>query len=134
MLGAETLSQKIEINDIIEATVVRIMQFGAIVRSESGLTGLVHISHVSHEFVQDINDHLCVGDTVSVKVLSVDSETGRLALSVKEATAAPPPNISKPAHYAQAKEPADAFEDKLKLWMKDSNERQAGINRRNNRR
>lgn len=58
--------------------------FGAIV-SLGNTQGLVHISQVANSFVQDINDHVKVGDMVKVKVLSIDEESHKIALSIREA-------------------------------------------------
>jgi len=127
----------IEIGSVVEGKVVRIKPFGAIMLVGDNVQGLVHISHISDSFVQDINDHIGVGDIVNVKVLSIDTANNRLALSIKDAVSkdlsAPMPtqtNNTPPP-------PPDAtqiFEDKFKEWLKSANERQAGINKRNKRR
>ena len=51
-----------EIGTIINGKITRIMPFGAFIQSDDGLTGLVHISEVSLNYVSDINEHLKVGD------------------------------------------------------------------------
>lgn len=140
----------IEINSIVEGKVVKIKPFGAIVLIDNKLQGLVHISHISSSYVKDINDHITVGDTVKVKVLSIDNETGKVALSIKEASPQAPkqsdrerphkfdkPNNNFRPHNTAPKEPMDAnalFEERFKEWVKTSNERQAGLNKRNKRR
>ena len=123
----------IEIGSIVEGKVVRVKPFGAIVLVGDNVQGLVHISHISDSFVQDIGEHIGVGDIVNVKVLSIDTVNNRLALSIKDAVSkdlsAPAPSLAPP--------PPDAtqiFEDKFKEWLKSANERQAGINKRNKRR
>ena len=123
----------IEIGSIVEGKVVRIKPFGAIVLVGDNVQGLVHISHISDSFVQDIGDHINVGDIVNVKVLSIDTANNRLALSIKDAMSK---DLSAPAP-SPAPPPPDAtqiFEDKFKEWLKSANERQAGINKRNKRR
>ena len=65
------MSEKLEVGSIVEGKVVRVKPFGAIV-SLGNTQGLVHISQVANSFVQDINDHVKVGDMVKVKVLSID--------------------------------------------------------------
>ena len=79
------MSEKPEVGSIVEGKVVRIKPFGAIVSLGEQVQGLVHISQVANTFVQDINDHVKVGDIVKVKVLSIDPETNKIALSMKEA-------------------------------------------------
>ena len=66
------MSEKLEVGSIVEGKVIRVKPFGAIVSIGEQAQGLVHISQVANSFVQDINDHVKVGDTVTVKVLSVD--------------------------------------------------------------
>lgn len=68
------MSEKLEVGSIVEGKVVRVKPFGAIV-SLGNTQGLVHISQVANSFVQDINDHVKVGDMVKVKVLSIDEES-----------------------------------------------------------
>ena len=75
------MSEKPEVGSIVEGKVVRIKPFGAIVSLGEQVQGLVHISQVANTFVQDINDHVKVGDIVKVKVLSIDPETNKIALS-----------------------------------------------------
>ena len=71
------MSEKLEVGSIVEGKVVRVKPFGAIV-SLGNTQGLVHIS-------QDINDNVKVGDMVKVKVLSIDEESHKIALSIREA-------------------------------------------------
>ena len=79
------MADKIEAGSIVEGKVVRIKPFGAIVQLENGGQGLVHISQIANGFVQDINDHVAIGDTVKVKVMSVDEENRKIALSIRDA-------------------------------------------------
>ncbi len=72
-----------EVGSVVEGKVTGITNFGAFVELEGGVTGLVHISEVALEYVKDIKDHLKVGDTVKVKVLSIDKN--KIALSIKQA-------------------------------------------------
>lgn len=74
----------LEVGSIVEGKVSGIAKFGAFVELENGKTGLVHISEVAHEYVNDVNDFLKVGDNVKVKILSID-EKNKLALSIKQA-------------------------------------------------
>ena len=144
------MADKIEAGSIVEGKVVRIKPFGVIVQLENGGQGLVHISQIANGFVQDINDHVAIGDTVKVKVMSVDEENRKIALSIRDALprANRPQQGFKPREHknnyeprgektsdsSQSKEPVNDFEEKMKEWLKQSNERQAGINKRNNRR
>ena len=69
---------------IYEGKVTRIMNFGAFVEIAPGKEGLVHISKISKERVNKVEDVLSVGDEVTVKLLEIDQQ-GRLNLSIKDA-------------------------------------------------
>ena len=101
------MSEKLEVGSIVEGKVVRVKPFGAIV-SLGNTQGLVHISQVANSFVQDINDHVKVGDMVKVKVLSIDEESHKIALSImrlclrRNAVPSPTsPSTSSPADRAK---------------------------------
>ena len=72
----------LQVGDIVEGKVTGIKPFGAFVSLPEGKTGLVHISEVSYEFVQDLSTVLSDGQTVSVKVISIAPD-GKIALSIK---------------------------------------------------
>jgi len=74
-----------EINALYRGKVVRIADFGAFVNFMPGTDGLVHISQIVPERVNDVKDYLNEGDMVTVKVLDVDNR-GRVKLSIKEIT------------------------------------------------
>ena len=78
----------LQVGDIIEGKVTGIKPFGAFVSLPEGKNGLVHISEVSYEYVQDIATVLKEGQAVSVKVLSIASD-GKIALSIKRTQPAP---------------------------------------------
>ena len=75
---------QIEEGQILKGKVTGITKFGAFVELEGGMSGLVHISEVSLDYVNDINDHLKLGDIVEVKVLPSDKK-GKIGLSIKQA-------------------------------------------------
>ena len=72
-----------QINKIYEGKVVKIMDFGAFVRITPNQDGLVHISQISQERVNNVSDVLSEGDVVKVKVLEVDKQ-GRVKLTMKD--------------------------------------------------
>lgn len=65
-------------------TVASIMEYGAFVDIAPNVSGLVHVSEISDEFVKDVNKFLKVGDTVTIKILEKD-KMGRLKFSIKQA-------------------------------------------------
>ena len=73
----------IEVGNKVQGKVTGITNFGAFVELPEGKTGLVHISEVADSYVKDVNDHLKIGDTVEVKVIS--EKDGKIALSIKKA-------------------------------------------------
>jgi small subunit ribosomal protein S1 len=90
------LLERIEPGQVIEGKVQRITSFGAFV-DIGGVDGLVHISQLSHEHVEKPEDVISEGQTVQVKVLSVDRDNGRISLSVKETLPGPWTNIAEKA-------------------------------------
>ncbi len=83
----EDLTADVEVGRIYEGTVLKLLDFGAIVSVLPGRDGLLHISQIANERVNSVADHLKEGQAVRVKVLEAD-EKGRLRLSMK-AVAAP---------------------------------------------
>ncbi len=81
----ERLTADIEVGRIYEGRVCRLMDFGAFVNILPGRDGLVHISQISHERVEQVSDRLSEGEVVKVKVLEVDKQ-GRVRLSMKAVT------------------------------------------------
>lgn len=73
----------IEVGMVLEGKVSGITKFGAFVDLPESKTGMVHISEVAPTFVNEINDFVKIGQTVNVKVLSV--ENGKISLSIKQA-------------------------------------------------
>ena len=78
----EQITADVEEGTIYEGRVVRLMDFGAFVNILPGKDGLVHISQISNERVNEVSDVLSEGDVVKVKVLEVDKQ-GRVRLSMK---------------------------------------------------
>ncbi|MEQ9736575.1 MAG: polyribonucleotide nucleotidyltransferase [Algiphilus sp.] len=78
----QALTREVEAGDIYEGKVARIMDFGAFVTILPGKDGLVHISQIAEERVENVTDVLKEGDVVRVKVLEVDKQ-GRIRLSMK---------------------------------------------------
>lgn len=70
--------------DKVEGKVAAVLSFGVFVTLDDGVEGLVHVSEISWEKVEDPNTVYKVGDSLSAKVLSIDTATGRANLSVKQ--------------------------------------------------
>ena len=76
---------EVEVGKVYNGTVLRLLDFGAIVSLLPGKDGLLHISQISHQRVNNVSDHLKEGQQVKVKVLESD-EKGRVRLSMKAVT------------------------------------------------
>ena len=144
--------QAVEEGKILAGKVTGITKFGAFVELESGETGLVHISEISLDYVNDINDHIKVGDSVEVKVLPSEKK-GRIGLSIKQALkekmgipasgkkpfkkrdyqsqrSAPPDFSVQPVEFSFNTPSEDlSFEDKLNKFKQASDERMHDIKR-----
>ncbi len=82
----EEITADVEVGKIYDGTVLKLLDFGAIVSVLPGRDGLLHISQIANERVNAVADHLKEGQAVRVKVLEAD-EKGRLRLSMKAAAA-----------------------------------------------
>ena len=78
----ETIDKGVQVGEVFEGKVMRIMTFGAFVELVPGQEGLVHISKLDKNRVAKVEDVVQVGDTISVKVVEIDDQ-GRINLSRK---------------------------------------------------
>jgi small subunit ribosomal protein S1 len=78
-----------KVGEIIDGTVTKLVNFGAVVRVRDGLEGLIHISELSHQRVAHPGDVVREGQTIKLKIISLDSERHRLGLSLKQAEEPP---------------------------------------------
>ena len=125
-----------QVGEILEGKVSGITKFGAFIALPGGKSGLVHISEVANAFVSDVGEHVQVGQTVKVKLLSYTPE-GKINLSIKRALDEPPrvdprprrqeqpsaPRTAAPAPAAAETSGNQAFEDRLKKFMQESDSR-----------
>ncbi|MCH5303976.1 MAG: S1 RNA-binding domain-containing protein [Ruminococcus sp.] len=143
----------IEIGTIVEGKVSGISKFGAFVDLPDGSTGMVHISEVSQSYVSEIKDFLSIGDTVKVKVLSL--ENGKIVLSIKQTQPKPdkknrndknsasykskprkpykpaPPVTSPGSFEWQSSRPdsPSSFEDMMSMFKKTSEDKMSDLKR-----
>ena len=78
------LTREVQIGEIYQGKVKRIMEFGAFVEISGGQEGLVHISQLAPYRVNKVQDVVKLGDTIPVKVVEIDDQ-GRINLSLKDA-------------------------------------------------
>ena len=81
----ESLTRDVELNGVYMGKVTKILQFGALVEILPGKEGLLHISKISKERVNKVEDVLNVGDEILVKVIELNKEEGKFSLSAKDA-------------------------------------------------
>jgi small subunit ribosomal protein S1 len=98
-----------KVGDVIDGTVTKLVNFGAFVRVRDGLEGLIHISELSHQRVAHPGDVVHEGQTLKLKIISLDSERHRLGLSLKQAEEPPArpaaPEAAAPAPVAATSAP-----------------------------
>lgn len=108
----EEATEGLHEGDIIEGEVKTLTSFGAFVEVADGIQGLVHVSEIANKHVDKPSDVLKVGQTVKVKVLSVDPSDRRISLSIKQAD----PNAAK-SENSRPRRRQDSVADK---YMNDN--------------
>jgi len=88
------ITADVEVDQVYDGKVIKILDFGAIVSLLPGKDGLLHISQIAHERIKAVKDHLSEGDEVKVKVIEVDDK-GRVRVSAKALIEAPPETEKK---------------------------------------
>ena len=106
----------LQVGDIVEGKVTGIKPFGAFVSLPENKNGLVHISEVSYEFVQDLSAVLEEGQTVQVKVLSIAPD-GKIALSIKRTQPAPERGNRQGGGQRPAQQQRPKREEKPRVWQ-----------------
>ena len=85
----KTAAEKYHIGATVRGIVSRIAQFGAFVKLEPGIEGLVHVSELAHRHVRSVADVVKEGESVECRVLTVDPDEQRLSLSIKALASIP---------------------------------------------
>lgn len=136
----------LEVGSVVKGKVTGVMKFGAFVALPEDKSGMVHISEISHEFVNDINDVIKVGDEVTVKVVSIDN--GKISLSIKaniEKPApkprqcrprkpyVPAPKVTSPGNFQweKSKDDSSSFEDMMNKFKRTSEDKISDLKRGN---
>ena len=140
-------SMELTIGAIVEGKVKSITKFGAFISLPDNQTGMVHISEITHAYVNDIHDHLTEGQDVKVMVIGLDN--GKINLSVRRTIPAPPrqqtdrpkqqrtdtrvpkaqpdTRVTRPRPVQQPSSQPQSFDDMLKQFMADSDSKISGI-------
>ncbi len=75
----------VNVGDVVEGKVVNLLDFGAFVRLNEGVDGLLHVSQISKDHINKPSDILKVGESITVKVIEINDEERRISLSAKDA-------------------------------------------------
>ena len=94
----DTVLDRYKVGDVIKGKVVRIVSFGAFVEVEKGIDGLVHVSQISNQWLENPVTALQVGQEVDAKILDIIPEREKMTLSIKALL----PEIEKPAKEEKA--------------------------------
>ena len=89
----DLVAEKYAEGDVVHGKVVRIVPFGAFVEVENGVDGLVHVSQISHEWLENPTSVLTIGEEVDAKILLLDPANKKMTLSIKALL--PEPEITK---------------------------------------
>ncbi|MBE6747186.1 MAG: S1 RNA-binding domain-containing protein [Ruminococcaceae bacterium] len=127
----------LEVGAIVEGVVTGLTKFGAFVSLPDNKSGMVHISEVSTEYVNDIKDHLSKDQQVKVKIISIGDD-GKISLSIRRASEASKPKIQKSQRSnrqqnvwqgQQTKNSGEAmsFEDMMAKFKQDSEEKMSAL-------
>ena len=81
----DTVAERFQVGDVVDGEVTRLVDFGAFVRLENGVEGLVHISQLADRHVAKPDEVVSPGQQVRVKILSIDPQARRIGLSLREA-------------------------------------------------
>ena len=98
----ETIAKEIQMDEIYNATVVRLAKFGAFVELLPGKDALLHLSEISYEYVKEVEDVLHEGDEIMVKVIGIDDQ-GKVKVS-RKALLPPPEGGDKNADRGERSE------------------------------
>ncbi len=117
----DSVLERYKIGDVIKGKVVRIVSFGAFVEVEKGIDGLVHVSQISNQWLENPVTALQVGQEVEAKILDINPEKEKMNLSIKALL----PEVEKPAKEDKNKKHADKQEEssepELHEWKDSDN-------------
>ena len=105
-------------NDIINVTVTSIKKYGVFVKAEDGYNGLIHISEINGDYINNINSYFKLKSKIKVKILSIDEERKKLSLSTKNLLKGEE-NFKK-NYLREVGEGFDILKSKLPNWIDET--------------
>ena len=122
----DLVADKYAEGDVIEGKVVRITPFGAFVEVEKGVDGLVHVSQISYEWLENPTSALSIGQEVQAKILALDPAAKKMSLSIKALQPRPEQPARREREEGDAprakrsrREPRE-YSDEMTSWREDS--------------
>jgi len=121
----DTVAERYNVGDVIKGKVVRLVNFGAFVEVEKGIDGLVHVSQISNQWLENPVTALEVGQEIDAKILDINVEKEKMTLSIKALL----PEVEKPVEETEkpakgkkrAKAEVGEEEPELREWKDDDN-------------
>ena len=109
----DLVAEKYNVGDVIKGKVVRLVNFGAFVEVEKGIDGLVHVSQISNQWLENPVTALQIGQEIEAKILDINTEKEKMTLSIKALL----PEIEKPVKEEKAKKVKEEdVEEELREW------------------
>ena len=135
---------QLKTGDIVEGKITGITSFGVFADIGNGVSGMVHISEISRDYVSDIHEFVKVGDTAKMKVIAI-GEDGKISLSIRKAMPEEPPRKREKKPYEpKAAAPIDpsyvweasqdapsSFEEMMNKFKQRSDEKISDLKRKN---
>ncbi|MCQ2455290.1 MAG: S1 RNA-binding domain-containing protein [Clostridia bacterium] len=134
---------QLKVGEIVEGKVVSVKDYGVFVSIGEELSGMVHISEVANDYVNNINDFIKLGDIVKAKVINI-GEDNKISLSIKKATPKPQKTYNpkfgenrkagKPNpnfEWAPQKTEPASFEEMMNKFKASSDEKFSDLKRKN---
>ena len=82
-IPGKTVAERYEVGKEISGEITNLTDFGVFVELEEGIEGLVHVSEISKENVKNPKEHYQIGETITAKVMNINSDERRIGLSIK---------------------------------------------------
>jgi 4-hydroxy-3-methylbut-2-enyl diphosphate reductase len=127
----DLVAEKYAVGDVIQGKVVRIVPFGAFVEVEKGIDGLVHVSQISYEWLENPTSVLTIGEEISAKITALDPAAKKMTLSIKALQPKPEQSARRgsekpeeeedaPRANRRAKREFKSESDEMTSWSEDS--------------
>ena len=120
------------IGTILEGRVIKIIKMGAFIDIGNNISGFIHISELSHQYVKEITDEINVNDIVKVKIIAIHPDN-KIALSIKQVSPQKPIFNKAPSQNNILQDSTSgtgaSFEDMMKKFKRSSEEKMSDLKR-----